>query len=137
VVFSKLAFGILLISDKLAANSNIEAAPYSLFSKLLVSIFKLRRLLLSTVSLLGLDSVLLKKLSLTEIEKEYDGISDTMVNEKRIMMITIDPNDSLKLKYTFLTGSCLLAILLTLNLIILVILEFSDSRSINQYYRNN
>jgi hypothetical protein len=133
VVFSKLASGILLISDKLAANSNIEAAPYSLFSKLLVIIFRLRRLLLSTVSLLGLDSVLLKKLSLTEIEKEYDGISDTMVNEKRIMIITVDPNDSLKLKYTFLTGSCLLAILLTLNLIILVILEFSDSRSINQY----
>jgi hypothetical protein len=99
----------------LLANSNIEAAPYSLFSKLLVSILRLRRLLLSTVSLLRLDPVLSKKLSLAEIEKESEGSNDNMVNEKRLIMITIDPKENLKLKYTFLKGSCLLAILLTLD----------------------
>lgn len=72
-------------------------------------------LLLSTVSLLRLDPVLLKKLSLAEIEKESEGSNDNMVNEKRIMMITIDLKENLKLKYTFLKGPCLLAILLTLD----------------------
>jgi hypothetical protein len=76
---------------------------------------RLRRLSLSTVPLVPLsrlDSVLLKKLSLTEIEKESNGSStDAMVNEKRkMMMISIDPKDNLKVKCTIVTGSCLLVI---------------------------
>ena len=114
VVFSKLALGILLISDKLLANSNIKAAPCSLFSRLLASIFRLRRLLLSTVPLvplLRLDSVLLKKLSPIEIEKEFEGSSsDSRVNEKRSMIVPINPKVNLEVKYRILTGSCLLVI---------------------------
>jgi hypothetical protein len=76
---------------------------------------RLRRLsLLSTVPLVPLfrlDSVLLKKLSLTEIEKESNGSStDAMVNEKRKMMVSIDPKDNLKAKYAIVTGSWLLVI---------------------------
>jgi hypothetical protein len=75
---------------------------------------RLRKLLLSTVPLVPLfrlDSVLLKKLSLTEIEKESNGGStDVMVNEKRKMMISVDPKDNLKVKCAIVTGSCLLVI---------------------------
>ena len=47
-----------------------------------------------------------------EIEKEFDGSSssDIMVNEKRIIMIPVDPIVNLKVKYTILTESCLLVI---------------------------
>ena len=93
VAFSKLTLATLFISDKLLANSNIEAAPLSLFSRLLVSMFKLKRLLLFD-SLYGLTLVWFK-LEVDEINKVSPG---TVVSENNRMIANV-PISNLELNY--------------------------------------
>lgn len=93
LVFSKLTFGTLFISDKLLANSNIEEAPLSLFSRLLVRIFR-PKILLFFGSLIGLTLVWFK-VELAEINKVF-AVTLVSANNK---MIANNPMSNLSFNY--------------------------------------